>query len=135
MGERVARGQCAADVPVLPKRIQRGLSLAHDYQLGRTRGYGSATSAETLGELVNVGVEWVSLTPFGFMRSLNEPPVRFIGDYPRGETDARMRGVIRQAKERGLKILLKLHLWIARGEWRALKSPLWYPCDDTKGFD
>mgnify|MGYP001544810746 CR=1 FL=1 len=94
------------------------MSLAHNYQLRGTRGYGSDASNETLRELAALGVEWVSLTPFGFMRGLDEPVVHFIGDYPGGETDERMERVIAQAKAHGLDVLLKPHLWIARGEWR-----------------
>lgn len=94
------------------------MSLAHNYQHRGTKGYGSETSAATLSELASLGVEWVSLTPFGFMRALHEPRVHFIGDYPGGETDARMTAVITQAKARGLRILLKPHLWISGGRWR-----------------
>lgn len=94
------------------------MSLAHNYQAGGTRGYGSETSAATLAELATLGVQWVSLTPFGFMRRLDEPTVHFIGDYPGGETDARMSAVIAQAKALGLRILLKPHLWVAGGRWR-----------------
>ena len=94
------------------------MSLAHNYQHAGARGYGTKTSAATLRELVDVGVEWVSVTPFGFMKGLREPRVHFIGAYPGGETDARMHEVMRQAKGLGLKIMLKPHLWIMRGKWR-----------------
>jgi len=83
---KVDAGPCASDVAPLPESIQRGMSVAHNYQDLGTRGYGSNTSDHTLRELARFGVEWVSLTPFGFMRSLDEPTVHFIGDYPGGET-------------------------------------------------
>jgi hypothetical protein len=111
-------GPCDLGVKPLPERVQRGISLAHNYQHKGSRGYGSATSDRTLAELSDLGAQWVSLTPFGFMRSLDEPVVHFIGDYPGGETDERMERVIAQAKARGLQVLLKPHLWIARGDWR-----------------
>ena len=76
-----ARARCETDVAALPSHIQQGMSLAHNYQRAGTRGYGTKTSEATLKELVDLGVEWVSLTPFGFMRSLAEPRVHFIGDY------------------------------------------------------
>ena len=112
------RTRCDTDVAALPAHIQQGMSLAHNYQQAGARGYGTETSAATLEELVDLGVEWVSLTPFGFMRSLAEPSVHFIGDYRGGETDARMHEVMRQARGLGLKIMLKPHLWVMRGEWR-----------------
>jgi len=102
----------------LPERIQQGISVAHNYQDGGAKGYGTETSTATLRELRELGVEWISLTPFGFMRSLAEPQVHAIGDYRAGETDERMHREIRQAKALGLKVMLKPHIWIVRGQWR-----------------
>lgn len=110
--------RCSPDVEPLPDRIQRGISVAHNYQAGGSRGYGSRTSAATLEELKELGVGWVSLTPFGFMQRLDEPTVHPIGDYRAGETNERMRREIRQAKEIGLEVMLKPHLWIVDGTWR-----------------
>jgi hypothetical protein len=105
-------------VAPLPERIQRGICVAHNYQASGRKGYGTKTSAKTLRELKALGAEWVSLTPFGFMRGLDEPEVHAIGDYRAGETDDRMRREIRQAKQLGLNVLLKPHLWIVDGKWR-----------------
>jgi hypothetical protein len=127
-------GLCARDVEPLSASVHRGMSLAHNYQHAGARGYGSPTSDATLQELADVGVEWVSLTPFGFMRSLDEPRVHFIGDYRGGETDARMEEVLDQAKARGLRVLLKPHLWIARGEWRG-NIDFARPADWQRWFD
>lgn len=131
---KVEDGPCARDVAPFPASIQRGMSVAHNYQDLGTRGYGSNTSDHTLRELARFGVEWVSLTPFGFMRSLDEPAVHFIGNYPGGETDERMEGVIEQARRHGLGILLKPHLWIARGEWRG-EIGFDQPADWNRWFD
>ena len=94
------------------------MSVAHNYQAGGRKGYGTKTSKATLRELKELGVGWVSLIPFGFMQRLDEPKVHPIGDYRAGETDERMRREIRQAKEIGLQVLLKPHLWIVDGKWR-----------------
>lgn len=110
--------RCAPGVTPLPDRIQRGVCVAHNYQAAGIKGYGSKTSAATLRELKELGVQWVSLTPFGFMRTLHEPEVHPIGSYPGGETDERLRKVIGQAKELGLRVLLKPHIWIVGGQWR-----------------
>lgn len=117
--EPVAPGlRCAPGVDPLPDRIQRGMCVAHNYQGSGRKGYGSKTSAATLRELKELGVEWVSLTPFGFMQRLDEPKVHPIGGYRAGETDERMRSEIRGAKEIGLQVMLKPHLWIVDGKWR-----------------
>ena len=94
------------------------MCVAHNYQhLGR-RGYGSKTSRATLVELRSLGVGWVSLTPFGYMRSLADPQVHHIGSYRAGETDERMAREVRAAKDLGLRVLLKPHLWVVKGQWR-----------------
>lgn len=118
----------------LPADVQRGMCVAHNYQGGGERGYGSSTSAQTLDELRELGVNWVSLTPFGFMRGLNDPNVRAIGDMRAGETDERVRAEIRAARSRGLHVLLKPHLWIARGAWRA-EIAFEDPDDWSRWFD
>ena len=118
-GEKQATDDpCASFATPLPESIQRGISLAHNYQEGGSRGYGTTTSVATLRELKELGVEWVSLTPFGFMRSLVDGEVHSIGDLRAGETDARMHQEIRQAKALGLKVMLKPHIWVVRGQWR-----------------
>ena len=102
------------------------MCVAHNYQAGGVRGYGSTRSGQTLDELGALGVQWISLTPFGFMSALDSPEVRHVGDMPAGETDERIRAEIRAARARGLHVLLKPHIWVARGAWRAriaLSSP------------
>jgi len=110
--------KCAPGIEPLPSRIKRGMCVAHNYQANGLRGYGSTTSAATLAELKTLGVESVSLTPFGFMKGLDEPTVHPIGNYRAGETDARMKREIAQAKKLGLHVVLKPHIWVADGRWR-----------------
>ena len=110
--------RCAPGITPLPAHIQRGMCLAHNYQSAGSRGYGSPTSRATLRELRELGVDWVSLTPFGFMERLDEARVHPIGGYRAGETDERIRREIAQAKAVGLHVVLKPHLWIVRGKWR-----------------
>ncbi len=96
--QRESAPRCASNVAALPERIHRGVCLAHNYQSDGNKGYGTATSAATLRELAELGVDWVSLTPFGFMRALDDPVVHWIEGYPAGETDPRLRREIEQAK-------------------------------------
>ncbi|MEO0325531.1 MAG: hypothetical protein AAF447_21415 [Myxococcota bacterium] len=119
---------CAAPVPLGPD-VHRGLCLAHSYAGGGARGYGSASSAAELRRLRDLGATWVSLTPFGYQDRLDATRVR--GLYERGsgrwesagETDERLVGEIRAAHGLGLKVLLKPHLWVGRGAWRAEIDP------------
>lgn len=102
---------------VLPKRMQRGMCYAHSYERGGQAGYGSDASKRSRRELLALGVDWLSITPFGFSRSLVDTDVRHIGDYRGGESDARVRAEIRAAKGEGLRVLLKPHIWLGTGEW------------------
>lgn len=71
--------------------------------------YGSPASEASLRNLVDLGVNWISITPFGFQRG--EPSVR-MGGY---EDDDSLRGATRQAHALGIKVMLKPHIW-ARDE-------------------
>lgn len=107
----------------LSEDVHRGVCLAHSWENGGARGYGSETSADTLDELTELGVEWVSLTPFGFMDALDSDGVEHVGERRGGERDAQVRAEIRAARERGIQVLLKPHIWVGRGAWRAELAP------------
>jgi hypothetical protein len=94
----------------------RGMSYAHAY---RGRGYGSEASAESLGRLRGLGVEWISITPFGFQRRPTDPEIAWVGRGGRGiaETDDRLRRVTEQARALGMRVMLKPHLWLRPPNW------------------
>jgi hypothetical protein len=95
----------------------RGMSYAHAMRGGR--GYGSEESARSLQRLADLGVEWISITPFGFQREAAAPGFRWFAPGSRGpgETDDRLQAVTRQAHALGMKVMLKPHIW--------LRPPLW----------
>ncbi|MDB4964437.1 MAG: hypothetical protein JWN44_126 [Myxococcales bacterium] len=100
--------------------FQRGVCYAHAWRGG---GYGSDTSAKTLARLRSLGVEWLSLTPFGFMESTAAAEIRSIASGG-GESDERMRVDVARAHALGMKVALKPHIWIRHGEWQGdLKWP------------
>ncbi len=106
--------------------MMRGFCVAHNWQANGARGYGTEASASSLSELRGIGANWVSLTPFGFMESLRSGEVHHVGERAGGETDARMVAEIGAAHERELAVMLKPHLWIAGGAWRAeIEPPSW----------
>lgn len=121
--ERTPPAQTAA----LADEVQRGMCLAHSWENGGEHGYGSETSAATLDELRELGVQWVSLTPFGFMGSLQSDSVEHVGERRGGERDTQVRAEITAARERGIQTLLKPHIWVGGGEWRAELAPSDWP--------
>jgi hypothetical protein len=54
----------------------RGMSYAHAMRDGR--GYGSEDSARSLQRLADLGVEWITITPFGFQREAAAPGFRWL---------------------------------------------------------
>lgn len=71
--------------------------------------YGSPSSEAALRKLGGLGVNWISIMPFGFQRS--EPAIR-MGGY---EDDPSLIGATKQAHALGMKVMLKPHIW-ARDE-------------------
>ena len=82
----------------------RGMSYAHAMRPGE--GYGSEASQRSLRRLKDLGVTWVSITPFGFQRRAQDSTFRwFRGATGFGESDDRLVDVTRQAHDLGLKVL------------------------------
>jgi hypothetical protein len=95
--------------------FQRGICYASAWR--GDGAYGSATSARTLERLHKLGVEWIALTPFGFMESPSAVAVHGLGE--RGaESDERLRREVAVAHKLGMKVALKPHIWIRHGEWQ-----------------
>lgn len=87
-------------------------------------GYGTAASAEALDELVRLGCNWVSITPFGRQWDLRHTDIRMDFEQSFERNRASVRRVIAQARARGLKVLLVPHLWIdVPGLWRGEIDP------------
>ena len=105
--------------------FQRGVCVAHSVSL--ERGYLSAACARELAALKGMGANWVSITPFGYLPSLNTPEIR---SGAQGgvdeETDESVCEAAARARAIGLKVWLKPHLWtrgwvgqldFAAGDW------------------
>jgi hypothetical protein len=75
--------------------------------------------ASDLAPLRELGVDWISQTPFGWAPSLTATEIRFRGDGGLwGETDGGLAQTAAWARALGIKTLLKPHLWVRHGEWQ-----------------
>lgn len=92
-------------------------------------GYGTAASGEALDELVALGSNWVSFTPFGRMWSTRDPDVRMDFEAPFRDNREAVKRVIAQAHARGLWVLLIPHIWTDTGGWRGEIA-----FDDARGW-
>lgn len=82
------------------------------------RGYGTAASAACLDELVALGVNWVSVTPFGRQWSLEATEIRMDFEAPYAQNREAVTRFVAQAHARGLRVLLIPHLWLDMPGWR-----------------
>lgn len=128
-GYRPARRSAArlANARAAPKRARIpgpcAVCYAHNWQDGGRRGYGSAASQQSLRELAALGIRAVSLTPFGWMASLDSPAVRWSRDHAAGESFSRLRRSAARAKALGMNVVLKPHIWVGHGAWRGEIAP------------
>lgn len=87
------------------------------------RGYGTPYSAALLDELVAMGTTWISITPFGRVWNLQDTTILMDFEAPYAENRLAVREMVRQAHERGLKVLVIPHLWVETTGWRGEIDP------------
>ncbi len=84
-------------------------------------------NANHLQKVANHNVNWISQTPFGWQRGYNNPEIGTNKNVERkgyqawwGERDEGLRITTRLAKEKGIKTILKPHIWLRddQGKWR-----------------
>jgi glycosyl hydrolase family 113 len=74
--------------------------------------------ATNLAPLRDLGVDWISQTPFGWAPSLTSNEIRYRSDGGLwGETDAGLVQTAAWAHALGIKTFLKPHVWVRHGEW------------------
>ncbi|MFZ4734994.1 MAG: glycoside hydrolase family 113 [Bradymonadia bacterium] len=102
---------------VRPAPERCGMCFAHSWEDAGARGYGTDAARSALDELKALGIRHLSLTPFGWMSSLEDPRVVSEVTMAGAETEDRVRAAARDARARGMTVLVKPHLWVRRGEW------------------
>ncbi|MEO5988795.1 MAG: hypothetical protein ABIU54_03815 [Candidatus Eisenbacteria bacterium] len=90
--------------------FQRGVCLAHSVSL--EHGYLSAECGRELTGLQRMGANWVSITPFGYVPSLNTPEIfPSSSGGPDEESDEAVAECAARARANGQRVWLKPHLW------------------------
>lgn len=110
--------------PQLSKAAIRGITVGpieSSQQPGR--GYGTAYSDALLDELVRLGANAISITPFGRIWSLHSTSIALDFELPYEQNREGIARMIAQAKARGLRVLVIPHLWVETGGWRGEIDP------------
>jgi hypothetical protein len=90
----------------------------------RGRGYGTEYTAALLDELVRLGANSVSITPFGRLWDLQSTEILLDFEAPFPENRAAVGRAVAQARARGLSVLIVPHLWIELPNlWRGEIDP------------
>lgn len=106
-----------ADPVPLPERFQRGMNIEPIGDYGGTLELDALPA--NLDTLAALGVDHVALIPSFFQPRLGQ--VEFVWPGSRERVAADTRAAIRMAHARGLRVLLKPHLWLqdrSDGAWR-----------------
>ncbi len=79
---------------------------------------GRSLEPAQLDPVQDLGADWISQTPFGWCRSLEDPDV-ILADHRVlwGESDSGLVQTAEWARARGIRTLLKPHLWVHHGDW------------------
>ncbi len=78
----------------------------------------------SLAQVQAIGANWICLMPYAFART-EDGVVHFNpnGDQYWGERPVGIRAMVRMAKARGMKVMLKPHLWLGHGQFTGTYVP------------
>ncbi len=107
-----------------PRRGVRGITIGPiESAVHPDKGYGSEAYGRTLAEVVRIGANWISLTPYGRIADRHPTGIDWSFEAPFPQNRAAMLSAIEQAHRRGLRVLLVPHLWVEDGSWRGEIDP------------
>ncbi len=105
-GPTDGNADAAQDTSFASKNVYKGVSWV---------GGRREIPENALPEARELGIEWLALTPFGWMENHATPSVR-LNRRARfwGESDQGLRTTARKARELGFRLMLKPHIWLTR---------------------
>ncbi len=107
--------------PALERRAASGVPFLRGVSLAMLNtidgGYHAPSVDERLERLARLGADAVSLMPFAYQRSPDEPALKFLNASPTSETDVGVLHAARRARAAGFRVLWKPHIWLSHGSW------------------
>lgn len=73
------------------------------------------TSAADIAPIAAVNANWISIVPYGFLKDneiIYDSKYQWVGERPEA-----IRACVKLAKEEGLKVMIKPHIWIGHGSY------------------
>ncbi len=100
----------------IPPVYHKGFCLAHEgYNI--YNGYLSARCDSAQAKLVRLGCNAVSITPFTYLRQKDRPDALPFSRRTGSETDESIIHALVTAKNLGLSVMIKPHIWMRGGAW------------------
>lgn len=93
----------------------KGVCYAHTNGVGS--GYMSQASTASLEYLRSLGVDAISITPFGYSGSDTASQISFVLDEMWDETLSSLFKAADDAHKQGIAVMMKPHLWLGSGQW------------------
>jgi len=87
------------------------------------RGYGTEYTERLLDHLASMGVNWISITPFGRIWSLSSTTIQMDFEAPYEANREGVKRMVAQAHARGIRVLVIPHLWVETPGWRGEIDP------------
>lgn len=96
--------------------FHRGFCYAHEgYQI--RNGYLGSLSQQSLTKLADLHVDAISVTPFGYLRTPNQPDFLRRSSNARSENDESLVQAKLFAERLGMRVMLKPHILMMGGDW------------------
>ncbi len=99
------------------------LQMACSGQVSKINGVSFVASRDSIVEenvlpVININANFAALMPFGFIRELSHPEIRFNEDRQWfGEREAGIEQYAKELRNKGIKIMLKPQIWVSNGQF------------------
>lgn len=104
------------DAIVADASFQKGFCFAHQgYSI--YNGYLGETSRTSVHRLSQLGVNAISITPFGYIRHIDKPAAFYRSEGLGTENDESLLVSANFARQKGMRVMLKPHIWTGSGTW------------------
>lgn len=97
---------------------------------------GNAISEKNVQAVVNINANYAALMPFGFIRELSHPEIRFNSEKQWfGEREDGIKQYAEELQKKGIQIMLKPQIWVSNGQFtgfiKMMKEDDWQTLENS----